>query len=203
MLLPTQTGARTPPALPARLLPAPCHWLQRAPGPAATLPMLRSCRAQHLLFREPLSFPPPQTPGGIPCCQLLSWHDDPSFPEIRDGERRSPSCIPLHCRYLENCRSHQRSMSEGGLAGSQLADPPGSLQGGSRNNQALPFSGAFQPRISKIRRLIRQKREQLAGERLDAKRPRWLLTPQSSGPGGCSSHFCSTLGLTLTCLPLP
>lgn len=126
-------------------------------GPAATLPMLRSCRGltPALLgafklfcccFCLWVFFP--QTLGGILWCQLLPWHDNPSFPEIRDGARRSPPCIPLHCLYLENCCSRQTSRV-GGTGRFPAGRPPGSLQGGSRNNQSLPFSGAFQLRISK------------------------------------------------------
>ncbi|XP_063190924.1 uncharacterized protein LOC134515649 [Chroicocephalus ridibundus] len=120
--------------------------------------------------------------GGIPCYQLLSWHYDPSFPEIRDRARRSLSCVPPRCLDLENCRSRQRSVM-GAPAGSQLADPREACREAvgiiSLCPSPVPFSRGSQSTL--IRRLIRQKREQLAGQRRDAKRPRWLLAPQSSG----------------------
>lgn len=144
-----------------------------------------------------------QTPGGIPCCQLFSCHDDPSFPEGRAGAVHSPSCIPLE---LLAC---------GGTSKLPAGKPPGSLQGGSWNNQCLPFSGAFQQRISKHtdpeanqaetgtagRTTVGCERPQWDAEEPPRWDEEWPRTPRSSGQEVLD--LCSTLGLTPTCLPLP
>ncbi|XP_063266556.1 uncharacterized protein LOC134557452 isoform X1 [Prinia subflava] len=146
----------------------------------------------------------PQTPGGIPCYQLFSCHDDPSFPEGRSGAVHSPSCTPLEL-LLTPCRGDQRAPSW---------NPLGILQEGTWNNHSLPFSGAFQQRISKHTdpEANQAGREQLAGQRRDENGPGGMgrscpggtrsgLTPRSSGQE--ILELCCTLALTPTCLPLP
>lgn len=70
--------------------------------------------------------------------------------------------------FLWNCCSHQVS-HVGGTSKLPAGKPPGSLQEGSWNNQSLPFSGAFQQRISKRTdpEANQAEREQLAGQRRD------------------------------------
>lgn len=147
-----------------------------------------------LIFWEPLCFSVIfffQTPGGIPCCQLFSCHDDPSFPEGRARAVHSPSCIALEL--LLSPVSHVGRSSK-----LPAGKPPGSLQEGSWNNQSLPFSGAFQQRISKHTdpEANQAEREQLAGQWWDGNG----LSGMSSGQEVLD--LSSTLALTPTCLPL-
>lgn len=113
-------------------------------------------------------------------------------------QREEPEQCTHPPALLWNCCSHQVS-HVGRSSKLPAGKPPGSLQEGSWNNQSLPFSGAFQQRISKHTdpEANQAEREQLAGQWWDG-----------NGLGGMSSgqevlDLSSTLALTPTCLPLP